>query len=99
MRTHMNRFLALLIFFISALVGVESIYAQIAGGSVSAADARGLPELPPLSEEELELFAQIFENMDEKTLEALAQIGEEYIKEMEAQGKDPYEIFREPLIP
>jgi hypothetical protein len=95
----MNRFLALLIFFISALVGVESIYAQIAGGSVSAADARGLPELPPLSEEELELFAQIFENMDEKTLEALAQIGEEYIKEMEAQGKDPYEIFREPLIP
>ncbi len=57
-----------------------------------------IPDLPPLSEEELELFSQIFENMDEETLNALAKIGEDYIKEMEAQGKDPYEIFKEPMI-
>lgn len=57
-----------------------------------------IPDLPPLSEEELELFSQIFENMDEETLNALAKIGEDYIKEMEAQGKDPYEIFKEPMV-
>ncbi|MBI2774860.1 hypothetical protein HYX58_02550 [Candidatus Dependentiae bacterium] len=98
----MNKFLLITFFSLSVGFGVVPLSAQIAGGSSHAATGQGMrdiPDLPPLSEEELELFSQIFENMDEKTLEALAQIGEEYIKEMEAQGKDPYEIFREPMIP
>lgn len=98
----MNKFLLITFFSLSMGFGIVPLCAQIAGGSTSAATGQGMrdiPDLPPLSEEELELFSQIFENMDEKTLEALAQIGEEYIKEMEAQGKDPYEIFREPMIP
>lgn len=53
--------------------------------------------LPPLTAEDLDMFNEIFKNMDDETLEALAKIGEEYIKEMEAQGKDPFEIFNQPF--
>ncbi|MEX0940701.1 MAG: hypothetical protein WDZ41_05045 [Candidatus Babeliales bacterium] len=41
----------------------------------------------------LEDLQKIFEELDEETLDALAKIGEEFIKEAEARGEDPFKLL------
>ncbi|MGE0206661.1 MAG: hypothetical protein AB7R69_02315, partial [Candidatus Babeliales bacterium] len=67
-----------------------------------AAPARPAPgaKMPPISEAELQEMLQVLETLDQETLDALAKIGEDYIKEMESQGKDPFqELFGVPTPP
>jgi len=60
-----------------------------AGRAVSDKPASG--KMPPMTEDDLNEMVKVLETLDQDTLDSLAKIGEEYIKEMEAQGKDPFE--------
>jgi hypothetical protein len=72
---------------------VCALSAQIPAGNFAPGT---MPELPPLSQEEMKILDEIFENLDPETLDALAKIGEEYIQEELKQGRDPFAIFNQP---
>jgi hypothetical protein len=47
--------------------------------------------LPQLTAEDLAAVEDLMKTLDKETLDELAKIGEQYIEEMKAQGRDPFE--------
>jgi hypothetical protein len=83
-----------------SLLVINPIMSSAAGQSAMPGKI-ALPEqpLPQLTEEDLEAMMKMLETMDDETLDALAKIGENFIKEAEAQGKDPFELLGFPIEP
>ncbi len=103
-----KRYLQVFILFFVGLFLFESIAHCNAQPEVGASQA-GAPQkagialpdqpMPKLTEDDLDSMIKMLETMDDETLDALAKIGEEFIKEAESQGKDPFELLGFPVEP
>jgi hypothetical protein len=52
------------------------------------------PQMPPgMSEEEMKMFSEFIDSLDQETIDALTAIGEEIIKEADDLGIDPFEYI------
>lgn len=52
------------------------------------------PQMPPgMTEDEMKMFSEFIESLDQETIDALTAIGEEIIKEADELGIDPFEYI------
>ncbi len=91
----------ILVMFLTLIINgliIHHSYAQPTGPSGPAqnkpAGPGGKPALPPgMSEEELKMFTEFIDSLDQETIDALTAIGEEIIKEADELGIDPFEYI------
>jgi hypothetical protein len=56
--------------------------------------AAAKPQLPPgMTEDEMKMFSEFIDSLDQETIDALTAIGEEIIKEADELGIDPFEYI------
>lgn len=88
-------FKSIVLFFCSFFFALALFYPLMP----ATGPAQGAPsdlKLPPgMTEEDMKMFSEFIDSLDQETIDALTSIGEEIIKEAEEAGMDPFEYIEQ----
>ena len=78
----------------SVMTSVFNVYAPPTPAEAAATKNSSMPQMPPgMTEEEMQMFTEFIDTLDQETIDALTAIGEEIIKEADELGIDPFQYI------
>lgn len=78
---------------VTFIVAIPATLLPSMGPSKPAKIDQAAPLPPGMSEEDMKMFAEFIDSLDQETIDALTAIGEEIIKEADELGVDPFEYI------